>query len=83
MSLPYFSINALEQATLQKWKGHCTQGNPLFKGVGTRVRASPPQNCKQLLYLKIEYCLMITVPTHKPHKSPLKHANTIYVFTSG
>jgi hypothetical protein len=81
--LAYFSINGLEQATLHKLKGHCTQGIPLLKGVGTRVRASPPENCKQLLYFKIEYCLMITVPTHKRRKSRLKHAKTIYVFTSG
>ncbi len=80
----YFSINALEQATLHKWKnGHCTQGIPLFKGVRTRVRASLPQNCKELPYLKIEYCLIITLPTHQRHKSPLKHSKTIYVFTSG
>jgi len=26
---------------------------------------------------------MITVPTHKHHKSPFKHSKTIYVFTSG
>jgi hypothetical protein len=26
---------------------------------------------------------MITVPTYKHHKSPFKHSNTIYVFTSG
>jgi hypothetical protein len=26
---------------------------------------------------------MITVPTHKRHKSPFKHSKTIYVFTSG
>jgi hypothetical protein len=26
---------------------------------------------------------MITVPTHKGHKSPFKHSMTIYVFTSG
>ncbi len=29
------------------------------------------KNCKQLLlYFRIEYCLMITIPTHKRHKSP-------------
>jgi hypothetical protein len=26
---------------------------------------------------------MITVPTHKRHKSPFKHSKTIYIFTSG
>jgi hypothetical protein len=26
---------------------------------------------------------MITLPTHKRHKSPIKHSKTIYVFTSG
>ncbi len=46
------------------------------------LRASPTQNCKQLLYFKIKQCLMITVPTHKRHKSPHKHSMTIYVFTS-
>ncbi len=45
--------------------------------------AAPTHTCKQLLYFKIEYCLMITVPTHKHHKSPFKHSKTIYVFTSG
>jgi hypothetical protein len=25
---------------------------------------------------------MITVPTHKRHKSPFKHSKTIYIFTS-
>jgi len=34
--------------------------------------ASPPQNCKQLLYCRIEYRLMVTVPTHKRHYSPFK-----------
>jgi len=47
------------------------------------VRASPPYTGKQLLYFRIEYCLMITVPTNKLHKSPFKHSKTIYVFTSG
>jgi hypothetical protein len=42
-----------------------------------------PQNYTQLLYVKIEQCLMITVPTHKRHKSPFKHSKTFYVFTSG
>jgi hypothetical protein len=31
--------------------------------------------------LKVEYCLMIIVPTHK-HKSPFKQSNIIYIFTS-
>ncbi len=52
-------------------------------GLFHTVRASPLQNCKQLLYFKIKQCLMITVPTHKRHKSPFKHSKTIYVFTSG
>jgi len=26
---------------------------------------------------------MITVPTHKCHKSPFRHSKTIYIFTSG
>jgi hypothetical protein len=26
---------------------------------------------------------MITIPTHKRHKSAFKHSKTIYVFTSG
>jgi hypothetical protein len=26
---------------------------------------------------------MITVPTHKRHKSPFKHPKTIYIFTCG
>jgi hypothetical protein len=26
---------------------------------------------------------MITVPTHKHHKSPFQHAKTIHIFTSG
>jgi hypothetical protein len=30
----------------------------------------------------MEYGLMITAPTHKWHKSPLKHSKAIYVFTS-
>jgi hypothetical protein len=47
----YFSIDALEQATLHKWKGHCTQGIPLFKGVGTRVRASPPPKTVNYSYI--------------------------------
>jgi hypothetical protein len=42
-----------------------------------------PQNSKQLLYFRIEYRLMITVPIHKCHKIPLKYSKTIYVFTSG
>jgi len=28
------------------------------------VRISPPQNSTHLLYFRIEYCLMIIVPTH-------------------
>jgi hypothetical protein len=47
------------------------------------LRASPPQNCKQHLYFRIQYRLMMTVSTHKRHKSPFKHSKTIYVFTSG
>jgi len=47
------------------------------------IRASPPQNCKQLLYVKIEQCLLITVPTHKRHKRPFKYSTIIYIFTSG
>jgi hypothetical protein len=47
------------------------------------LTASPPQNCKQLLYFRIQYRLMMTVPTHKRHKSRFKHSKTIYVFTSG
>jgi hypothetical protein len=43
---------------------------------------SPPEHNKQLLYFRIEYCLMITVPTYKSHKSPFKHSKTICVFTS-
>jgi hypothetical protein len=31
----------------------------------------------------MKYRLMITVTTHKCHKSPFKHSKTIYVFTSG
>ncbi len=38
---------------------------------------------KQLLYFKVEYCLMTTIPTQKFHRSPFKHSKTIYVFTSG
>ncbi len=45
--------------------------------------AFPPHTSKQLLYFKIEYCLMITLPTHKCHKSPFKHSKTIYVLTFG
>ncbi len=48
-------------------------------------RASPPQNCNWLLYVKIEQCLMIIVPTHKRHKSPFKQSKTIlylYIWTS-
>jgi hypothetical protein len=47
------------------------------------IRASPAHTCKELLYFRIEYHLMITVPTHKSHKSPFQHSKTIYVFTSG
>ncbi len=47
------------------------------------VRASPPYTGEQPLHFRIEYCLMITVPTHKHHKSPFEHSKTIYVFTSG
>ncbi len=47
------------------------------------LRASPSQDCKQLLYVTIEQCLIITVPTHNRHKIPFKHSTTIYVFTSG
>jgi hypothetical protein len=46
-----------------------------------KLKASPPQNSKQLLYFKIDYCLMIIVPTHKYHKSPFQHSKIIYVFT--
>jgi hypothetical protein len=31
------------------------------------IRASPPHTGKQRLYFRIEYSLMITVPTHKRH----------------
>lgn len=48
-----------------------------------KLRASPPQNNKQLFYLKIDYCLMIIVPTHQCHKSPFQHSKIIYVFTFG
>jgi hypothetical protein len=47
------------------------------------LRASPPHTGQQLLYLRIEYPVTITVPTHKRHKSRFKHTKTIYVFTSG
>jgi hypothetical protein len=32
---------------------------------------------------RIEYRLMIALPTQKHHKSPFTHSKTIYVFTSG
>ncbi len=47
------------------------------------LRASPSQDCKQLLYVTIEEGLIITMPTHNHHKIPFKHPKTIYVFTSG
>jgi hypothetical protein len=40
-----------------------------------------PQNSKQLLYFRIKYSLMITVPTDKRRKSAYKDSKTIYVFT--
>jgi len=63
-----------------------TSGNTAgFTGLnrGPTLRASPPHTGKRLLYFRVEYCLMITVPAHKCHKSPFKHSKTIYVFTSG
>jgi hypothetical protein len=48
----------------------------------TRLRASLP-HCTELLYVKIQYCLMITIPTHKCHKNPFKLSKTIYIFTYG
>ncbi len=47
------------------------------------LRAHPPHNGKQLLYFRMKHRLMITVPTHKCHKSSFKHSKTSYVFTSG
>ncbi len=42
------------------------------------------QNCKELVYVEIEYCLMITILAHKRRKSPFKHSKTsYYVFTCG
>ncbi len=41
-------------------------------------RLHHPHMGKQLLYFRIEYGLMITVPTHKRLS---KHSKTIYVFT--
>jgi hypothetical protein len=46
------------------------------------VTASPPQNCKELLYIKVDKSVMIAVPNHKRHKSPFKLSKSIYVFTS-
>ncbi len=46
---------------------------------------SPPQNCKQLLYCRIQYPLMMTVLTHKRHYSPfktLKDHLCFYIWTS-
>ncbi len=48
-----------------------------------KLRASPPQNNKQLFYFKIDNCLLIIVPTQKCHKSPFQHSKIIYVFTYG
>jgi hypothetical protein len=69
-----------ERATVEiSWNMECE----LKRLLSLAVRASPPQNCKQQLYFKIEHCLTITVPTHKHYKSPFKHLKIIYVFTSG
>jgi len=44
-----------------------------------------PQNCKQVLYFRIEYCLMITCPHPQTYiiQVPFKHPKTNSVFTSG
>jgi hypothetical protein len=67
------------QCNKSGWSGH-VQEHQIVRDI---VRASPPHTGEQLLYLKIEYRLMITVFTHKCQKSPFKHSKTIYVFTSG
>ncbi len=59
---------------------------PALLGMDEDVRASPPrpQTVNKLLYFRIEYRLMITVPTHKHQKKSLLNTQkTIYVFTSG
>ncbi len=57
-----------------------------FHGIALKkkhLRASPsPHGPKKLLYFRMEYGWMISIPTHKRHKSPFKHSKTIYVFTS-
>jgi hypothetical protein len=37
---------------------------PCFAELIMCLRASPSQDCKQLLYVTIEQCLIITVPNH-------------------
>jgi hypothetical protein len=67
--------------------GQCSLGNGNAASLGFTtlyLRASPPQNCK-LLYFRIEYCLMITLPTHKRHTSPFTHSKThlcLYIWMS-
>jgi len=68
----YFMCNKFEHLTyiLYNSLGKCSLGNGNAAPLGFTtlyLRASPPQNCKQLLYFRIEFHLMITVPTHKHH----------------